>query len=167
MDQLNQFDGEIDLLKAGVIAPTETIDARPIADYIGVHVRRGDYLSPQYKSLFDVLQRDSYYPEALSFLSRATGKHKLLVFSDDIEWCRAQPYFMNAVFWESSKTSPPYQDLFLLSQCGAIAIANSSFSWWAALFASRRGVPVVAPSIWLSGIRTADICLGLPGWTLI
>ena len=167
LKDFDRFNAEIDLLNAGVIQPTKTIDDVQITDYIGVHVRRGDYLSPEHVSSFDVLQRDRYYPEALSLISRMTGKRNLLIFSDDIEWCRSRPYFKDAVFRESSITAPPYDDLFLLSQCGALVIANSSFSWWAAMFASRRGVPVAAPSTWLSGLPTAAIGLALAGWVLI
>ena len=167
LNDFDSFDAEIDLLNAGVMHPTKTIAAVQITDYIGIHVRRGDYLSPEYVSSFDVLHRDCYYPEAISVIARMTGKHNLLVISDDIEWCRSRPYFKRAVFWESSKTAPPYHDLFLLSQCGALVIANSSFSWWAAWFASRRGAQIVAPSIWLSGMRTAAIGLALAGWVLV
>jgi hypothetical protein len=136
--EFNQIKSELDLLESGQVKRTEMIDGCPISDYIGIHVRRGDYLDPGPSQLFNVVDRESYYAAALNVITEIAGKRPLLLVSDDIEWCRTRLYFESAVFWQPPEPQPPYHDLFLLSQCGALIIANSTFSWWAAWFASRR-----------------------------
>src|SRR5262245_13926336 len=156
---------EIDLLRVGTIPPTKKINELPMSEFIGVHVRRGDYLSlPD----FDMVDRDTYYTRALSIISEKNGKSRpLLVVSDDIAWCKTRPCFQGAVFVESEPSSPPYNDLFLLSQCGALVIANSSFSWWAGWFASLRGALVIAPRVWLFGESSGALSITPSNWLLV
>jgi hypothetical protein len=162
--EFSKFRNELDLLESGQVNRTETISGRPISDYIGIHVRRGDYRAPETSRIFDVVDRERYYVSSLSLIEGIAGKRPLLVVSDDIEWCRTQRCFEGAVFWQPSLPQPPYHDLFLLSQCGALIIANSSFSWWAAWFASRREACIVAPRQWLDGVPTESFGLVPKEW---
>lgn len=106
---------------------------------IGIHVRRGDYL--QYQDRFPVLP-PSYYDAAIR---EFRGGSKFYIFSDDPAWCHDQ--------WQDGKykiieDNTPVEDLYLLSLCKNIVIANSSFSWWAAWLNDSRGKRVIAPYDW-------------------
>lgn len=82
------FSKEVDLLESGRISRTEILNEQPLSEYIGIHVRRGDYISPETSRMFDVVDRDSYYSNALSLIRDIVGKRPLLVVSDDLAWCR-------------------------------------------------------------------------------
>ena len=118
---------------------------------IGLHIRRGDYLTNQNHAALDI----SYYEKALEmFPSDAT----VIVFSDDPAWCHDQPIFSDDRFMISENTNG-YVDMCLMSMCTDFIIANSSFSWWAAWLANKGRV--IAPSKWFGPgnqhLETKDI----------
>lgn len=93
---------------------------------ISLHVRRGDYL--QVSSLNLGL---SYYSDALKSVmdTFSDSYFKLVVFSDDIEWCKQNIQGENVVYSENASKSV---DMCAMSLCDHNIIANSSFSWWGA-----------------------------------
>jgi hypothetical protein len=84
---------------------------------------------------------------------------KFYIFSNDIEWCRANLQLKNVMFidWNSDKES--YKDMLLMSHCKHNIIANSSFSWWGAYLNMNPNKRVVAPSKWFknSDINDQDV----------
>jgi Glycosyl transferase family 11 len=127
---------------------------------IFIHVRRGDYVNHQYAH---PLCSIDYYEEALTHFDESSP---VLVFSDDIEWCKQQPFFSDDRFMISeyretySQTSEtkdgriksliPYFDLCMMSLCSGGIVANSSMSWWGAWLISNPTQPIVAPKIWFN-----------------
>jgi hypothetical protein len=111
---------------------------------IVVHVRRGDYFTPANAPIHGVLT-EGYYARAIE---RARAEHggaaELLVFSDDLDWCRAQPAFAGATYVDE-KTD--YLALYLMSQFRHYVISNSSFSWWA-VWLGEPARTVIAPDRW-------------------
>lgn len=85
-----------------------------------LHVRKGDYLN---HDGFFVDLPVGYYTEAMS-LTRGP----YLVFSDDIDWCRAN-LTGDCLFMQRNRD---YEDLFLMAACDEHIMANSTFSWWGA-----------------------------------
>ncbi|WP_374448454.1 alpha-1,2-fucosyltransferase [Stella sp.] len=112
---------------------------RPIA----LHVRRTDYLAN--RSKHHVL-KGVYYAAALR---RFAPDRPVVVFSDDIAWCRRQPLFAGRRFLFAN-SGDNVADLCMMSLCDGHVIANSSFSWWGAWLARRPGVEVVAPGRWFA-----------------
>lgn len=106
-----------------------------------IHVRRGDYLS---KPEFHPTQSVEYYERAIELIN---DEFILLVFSDDIDWCKKNLMNLNkrTIFLHGN---PDYEDLLLMSLCKSNIIANSSFSWWAAWLNNNSEKKVVAPSNW-------------------
>lgn len=104
-------------------------------DYIGIHVRRGDYLN--HPTIHPACSME-YYNEALSTLPDKPVK----VFSDDREWCYKN--FKGDRFHISTRNF--IEDFELLSKCNYHIIANSSFSWWAAWLSDSK--KVIAPLTW-------------------
>jgi hypothetical protein len=113
---------------------------------IGIHVRRGDYL--KYAHIHPPLQK-AYYNLALENFS---GKEKIVVFSDDIEFCKG--IFDDAIYVEGLKD---YEDMWLMSKCSHNIIANSTFSWWGAWLNSNANKKVIAPKIWFGPSSPHDI----------
>ncbi len=103
-----------------------------------IHVRRTDYVT---SNGYHPVQPISYYQEALSHIEY----DKLIVFSDDVQWCRGNLFFDDMVFAEGNTD---IEDLYLMSTCDNNIIANSSFSWWAAWLNKNENKKVIAPSNW-------------------
>jgi len=61
-----------------------------------VHVRRTDYIGNG-GGLYHIGQK--YHESAIAYMRRAIGSDiKLVVFSDDIAWCKVQSQFSGAQF---------------------------------------------------------------------
>ena len=109
-------------------------------DTISIHIRRTDYLHmQQYHTVLPV----SYYSEALQKIG--TKGKKVVVFSDDIKWCKEKFQGDKFIFIENNL---PIVDLFLMSFCKDNIIANSSFSWWGAYLNKNPNKRVIAPKNW-------------------
>ena len=72
-----------------------------------------------------------YYERAVAHLQSRCKDLRLLVFSDEIEWCKQNVRFENVVFVERRGGSP-LDDMSLAIRCKNIILANSTFSWWCA-----------------------------------
>lgn len=114
-----------------------------------LHIRRGDYLNHQ----------DIHYPQGpeyylmaiIHLIYKLKGfPERILVFSDDIEWCKVQPWLQgipNIVFYENEDE---LESLAEMARCGGGAIlANSTFSWWGAILSETKHV--YYPSRWIAG----------------
>lgn len=111
-------------------------------DYVGVHVRRGDYVK---HPLFVQLWETDYYDRAMDlFISRYTG-YKFLIFSDDRKWC--QQHFTGDRF-VMSWGRDEIEDMNIMAGCRHNIIANSSFSWWAAWLNPNPNKIVIYPRAW-------------------
>lgn len=124
-----------------------------------LHVRRGDYVV---KQVYHPLQENAYYEAAFK---KAKLKN-VLVFSDDIEWCK-QNIVGNNIFY--SDTNNSFADMYAMSLCKNNIIVNSTFGWWGAWLNSHTDKVVIAPSKWFgpaySNVVTTDI---IPSqWTII
>ena len=115
---------------------------------VALHVRRGDYLNNNTHPTLTV----DYYMTALSKINHLQNPPStLLVFSDDIEWCRVNlnlnDYFKKVHFI----TKGSHVDQFkLMTYCSHFIIANSSFSWWASWLAKHPQKQIFCPSNWIN-----------------
>lgn len=100
---------------------------------IGMHVRRGDYITI---AGHYVLPRE-YYENALSRV-----KGRVFIFSDDVAWCRDNFPGVTIV------NEVDYLAFSLLRLCKSKIIANSTFSWWAAILNDNIDDTVIAPRKW-------------------
>jgi hypothetical protein len=119
-------------------------------DYVSIHVRRGDYAQ----------LADNFPPVTTEYIKKATDTlldkmlvstiNHIMVFSDDIEWCKREiPKMYNPEAWpkfEFSEGRNEWEDLCLMASCGHNIIANSSFSWWAAWLNTNQDKIVISPS---------------------
>lgn len=120
---------------------------------VSIHVRRDDYLSPTYVQGFGGICTKSYYSVAIEFIKERTNQPLFFVFSDDIDWCKANLDVQNAFFVDWNQGKESWQDMFLMSKCKHNIIANSSCSWWGAWLNKNPDKIVVAPEKWWNGIK--------------
>lgn len=107
-------------------------------DTVSMHIRRTDYVT---SNGYHPVQPISYYEKALDLVQH----EKILVFSDDIDWCKDTLPFDNMEFAEGNSD---LEDLYLMSECDNNIIANSSFSWWGAWLNNNTSKKVIAPVNW-------------------
>lgn len=109
---------------------------------VAMHVRRGDYL--QLSFYHPVLSID-YYHQALKQLPQFD---KILVFTNDIDWCYKNLIDSRIVFIDEKD----WMSMYMMSYCQYHVVANSSFSWWGAKFAEifypEKDIKIMYPKNW-------------------
>lgn len=126
-----------------------TIDAD--AHAVSLHVRRGDYLLPKFYASSGCVCRISYYRNAVAEMLRRMPEAHFYVFSDDIEWVRANLPLPRADYVDWNTGVDSWQDMMLMSRCRHNIICNSTFSWWGAWLNAHPDKVVVAPDHWYAG----------------
>lgn len=121
---------------------------------IGVHVRRGDYVSNQQaKSIYASLSID-YYKKAIDYCTKKVKEARFFIFSDDPEYVEIIfSGIKNLTIVKHSASVSNSADMRLMSLCKHNIIANSSYSWWGAWLNDNTDKIVVAPETWYN---TAD-----------
>ncbi|MDD6891934.1 MAG: alpha-1,2-fucosyltransferase [Bacteroidales bacterium] len=115
---------------------------------VSLHVRRGDYLSPQHWEAIGCICQLPYYQNALRKLEEQVPSPHYYVFSDDLEWVRQQLPLPGAVYVDWNTGEDSWQDMLLMSHCRHHIICNSTFSWWGAWLGNHPDKVVVAPEQW-------------------
>jgi len=133
---------------------------------IAVHVRRGDYVSEPKAHKVHHVCTPQYYLAGVERLRRKWPKLPLLVFSDDIDWCKTELGLRGDVDFVDPGI-PDVDQFVLLSRCKHFVVSNSTFSWWAAYLGLHIDSTIVAPRYWFRGVETSRTGLFLPRWDYI
>lgn len=122
---------------------------------VSVHIRRGDYL--KHKELYGGICTDYYYDEAIKKIQNNVRSPYYIFFSDDPMWVKQHFNLpnMEIVDWNTGENS--FIDMYLMSQCDYMILANSTFSYWAARF-NKKAKKVFCPIKWQNG-NPVDITL--------
>lgn len=129
---------------------------------VAIHIRRGDYLKIK---LYQGLCSLDYYKSAVDhFYAKESAPH-FFIFSNDIEWCRDNLTSMlgNYTIVDCHGGADSYKDMWLMSMCKHMILANSSFSWWAAYLNSNNG-DIIAPEKWINDESMYHV--QMPEWIL-
>lgn len=131
-----------------VAAMAEQIRRGPSA---AIHFRRGDYTrNTTFNQKIGVVG-PSYYERAVRLLRERSPGATLYIFSDDIEAVAREFHPPGPhVFVRSVEHWHPWDKIRLMSLCDHIAIANSTFSWWAAWLNPSPEKLVIAPDPWFA-----------------
>ncbi|MHA8106358.1 alpha-1,2-fucosyltransferase [Aquirufa sp. 5-AUSEE-100C1] len=115
---------------------------------VSIHIRRGDFLSPQYFEKLGDIATKYYYDNAIEYIINKINDPIFFVFSDDIDWVKLNLEIENAIYitWNTDKNS--YKDMYLMTQCKANIIANSTFSYWGAYLNENNPI-VCFPKEWI------------------
>jgi hypothetical protein len=126
---------------------------------VSIHIRRTDYLS---LSDYHYNQSLNYYNDAYDILN--DKNINVIVFSDDINWCKENMKFNNIHYIEGEDN---IIDLYIMSKCKNNIIANSTFSWWAAWLNENTEKKVFAPKNWFGEKGPEKTNLLLDEWIII
>ena len=124
-----------------------------ISNSVGVHIRRGDYITnPHAFNEYGRICDKAYYLKAIESIKLQVDSPHFFVFSNDIDWVKENIDFSSEVdFIDWNLGEESYIDMELMSLCKHNIIANSSFSWWGAWLNKNENKIVLAPSRWKVG----------------
>lgn len=133
---------------------------------VSVHVRRGDYLTPENQALFGGICTDTYYIEAIRQMRERYPQCRFYLFCNDREWGRQERWEEEGITRirlpektvSAGKNSvTDYAEFVLMSRCRHHILANSSFGWWASYLNSNSDKTVLVPDTWLNGTDCRDL----------
>lgn len=142
-----EFNLEVSRNLEMVADPVSSLD---LEDFIGVHIRRGDYLRGD--SIHQVL-KDDYYLNALNYLEKILGKRQVLLFSDDES---ISFNYKGGITFARNLAMDDMTQLFIMSRLRHLIIANSTFSAIAALI-GEGNKDIVSPKDWFLGDIGIDV----------
>lgn len=126
---------------------------------VGIHIRRGDYITNPKAKVYHGLCDLSYYSKAIEHIDSKINNPSYFIFSDDIIWAKENFNDKKFAFIEPSNTISDVDELYLMSLCKHNIIANSSFSWWSAWLNKNKEKIVIAPKKWFNNqsVDTSDL----------
>ncbi len=138
---------------------------------VSLHIRRGDYLTPENQALFGGICTEAYYKEAVRLMRKQYPGCRFFLFTNDKEWAKER--FADDKGGRTTETAladgepadvivvdlpegSDHEEFALMSKCKHHILANSSFSWWASYLNQNPGKTVLAPPKWLNGWDCQD-----------
>lgn len=130
------------------------------SESVGVHIRRGDYLTPENQALFGNICTEAYYRKAMEQMKEKYPDCRFYLFTNDKEWAGSidKGGFAQDVTVVDlpEDTNRDYAEFALMSRCRHNILANSSFSWWASYLNRNPDKTVYVPDRWLNGWDCRD-----------
>ncbi len=151
---------------------------------VSLHIRRGDYLTPENQALFGGICTDAYYMEGIRQMRERYPGCRFFLFTNDRAWAAGllkqagnkgaaaeerggdgkAPGYAEDMFSAPDITwidlpgagDNDYAEFVLMSRCKHHILANSSFSWWASYLNKYPEKTVLAPQRWLNGTDDSD-----------
>lgn len=133
---------------------------------VSVHVRRGDYLTPENQALFGGICTEAYYMEGMRLMRERYPRCCFYLFCNDKNWARESFAGQEDVTFVdlpgsgernvNEETDLDYAEFVLMSGCKHHILANSSFSWWASYLNPNPDKFVLAPERWLNNVDSRD-----------
>lgn len=124
------------------------------SDSVFIHIRRGDYLAPQFVKQYGGICTLEYYKTAIRITLQKYPQAKFFVFSNDLDWVKENLEIPHAVYVSNNTGSDSFKDMFLMTHCKAGILANSSFSFWGAML--NKSTHMIYPGVW-NNSHTPDI----------
>lgn len=111
-----------------------------------VHIRRGDFLSEEFRNDFYVCDED-YYRKAINLILERVDTPVFFFCSNDIEWVK-QTFKIDAPCYYEPETNPLWETFRMMYSCKHFIISNSTLSWWAQYLSKNEDKIVVSPDRW-------------------
>ncbi len=141
---------ELKLAKGLPSSMNEYLKLIESTESVGLHVRRGDYVTEKKTNTFHGTCSSAYYAEAVELIASKLTNPFLFIFSDDIEWVKKNLSFTLPTTYVSRKDFSATDELILTSKACHFIIANSSFSWWAAWLSANQNKLIIGPKRWFA-----------------
>jgi hypothetical protein len=116
-----------------------------------MHIRRGDYITTSRANRYLKPCEVGYYHKAADCLVKRIVNPAFFIFSDDIEWAKANVQLDFPTQYVAGNSAP--EDLLLMASCQHQIIVSSTFSWWGAWLNRHPDKIIIAPQKWFSTER--------------
>ncbi|KAM8788074.1 galactoside alpha-(1,2)-fucosyltransferase 1 [Rhynchonycteris naso] len=105
--------------------------------FVGVHVRRGDYLKVMPQRWKGVVGNSAYLQQAMDWFRARHETPIFVVTSNGMEWCRENINTSqgDVIFAGDGQEGSPENDFALLTQCNHTIMTIGTFGFWAAYLA--------------------------------
>lgn len=133
---------------------------------VSVHIRRGDYLTPENQTLFGGICTEAYYIEGTRLMRERYPDCRFYLFCNDREWAREKTAGRRDITFvdlsyggvgsANGDRNTDYAEFVLMSRCKHHILANSSFSWWASYLNPNADKFILAPERWLNNTDCSD-----------
>ena len=121
---------------------------------VAIHFRRTDFLDPKISSYAMGLSTDVYYTNAVNYMNTHVENPLFIIFSDDPSYTKENNVLENSFIVTGNNGS---EDFYLMSLCKHFIVANSTYSFWAAILNKQKNKLVCTPEYWYnSPLRQAD-----------
>ncbi len=115
---------------------------------VSIHIRRGDYIKSNIADIYGGICTEKYYDRALSIVDKSISDNKQYIFfSDDPDYVREHYSIPNIIIVDWNNGEDSFMDMYLMSKCKYMILANSTFSYWSAMFNKTKRM-VICPSKW-------------------
>lgn len=142
---------------------------------VGIHLRRGDYLTPAALEVHGICEAN-YYQNAMEIIKTQLDDPHFYIFSDDS--MQAEEMFSSLIGEKTNVSGiinqlpSPDNDLIelaLMSQCKHFILANSSYSWWGSYLSDYPDKMVIAPKNWYRNEQMSKLSdnISLESWIRI
>ena len=112
---------------------------------VSLHIRRGDYLNPENKSIFDGICTEEYYEQAVKKIQELVENPHFYIFSDDPEYARRKYAGEEYTVVDINHGKDSFFDMYLMSLCKHNICANSTFSFWGARLNQNEDKIMIRP----------------------
>lgn len=102
--------------------------------YVGVHVRRGDYVDVMAKKRKGVVADKNYLQQAMDYFRRKYDNPLFVVASNGMDWCKKNinTSLGDVYFAGDGREGSPARDFALLAHCNHTIMTIGTFGYWAA-----------------------------------
>lgn len=140
-------------------SPQEYLEEIDNTCSISIHVRGGDYLTPENQVLFGNICTDIYYIEGIRKMRAQYPGCRFFLFTNDRIW---KMFSEPDITWIDlpETAGKDYAEFVLMSRCKHHILANSSFSWWASYLNKNLEKTVLVPKRWLNDVDCSDFYRG-------
>lgn len=107
-------------------------------DSVAIHIRRGDYLKAGNQKLFGDICTLKYYQNAIQYIKSQINHPTFFIFSNDVEWVKDNLNLRDSFCVNGNYGEQSWMDMYLMSKCKSLIIANSTFSWWGAYLSAAE-----------------------------
>lgn len=165
-DMMPEICEELRVKKEPSEANRRMMEEMQSCESVCVHIRRGDYLAPQFAHL-NVCD-EKYYMKAMTQMKEQKPDAVFYIFTnnhEEIEWIKQNYHFEAFQVRYVDLDNPDYEELRLMYHCKNFIISNSTYSWWGQLLSENPDKIVMAPSVWNREMNADNIYM--PDWQII
>ncbi|XP_078280580.1 galactoside alpha-(1,2)-fucosyltransferase 2-like [Rhinoraja longicauda] len=108
--------------------------------FVGVHVRRGDYVRTMPQVWKGVLADKKYLEKAMTYFRNKYKNVIFVVTSDGMDWCKQNINNSKGDVFFSDTSNSPGQDLSILAHCNHTIMTIGTFGYWAGYLAGGETI---------------------------